>query len=344
MSPRHWITAALAAVVVAACSGASGKTPPDRAAATAVRVAAVTRDVLAQPVIATGMLGPKEEIGLSFKIGGVVARVLVDAGAAVAAGDTLAALDLSEIDAAVARAQSAADKAERDFARAKRLYADSVVTLSQLQDAETGVTAAKADLETACFNRRYAVIVAPAAGVILRRQTEPGELIAPGSSVFVLGSTARGVVLRVGLADRDVVRVQRRDSAVVRFDALPDREFAGQISEIGVAADPMTGTYRVEVRLPGTATLASGLVGQAEIRPRAGRPVILVPVEALLEADGGRGTVFVLADGRAQRREITIAFLAGDRVAVSGGLDGVTQVITEGAAYLEDNQAVTVRP
>lgn len=343
MSPRYWITTALAAVVVTACTGAAGKTP-DRSTATAVGVAPVTTDVLAQPVIATGMVGPKEEIGLSFKIGGVVARVLVDAGATVSAGDTLAALDLSEIDAAVARAQSAADKTERDFARAKRLYADSVVTLSQLQDAETGVTVATADLETARFNRRYAVIVAPAAGVILQRQTEPGELIAPGGSVFVLGSTARGTVLRVGLADRDVVRVQRGDPAVVRFDALPDREFAGQISEIGAAADPMTGTYRVELRLAGTTTLASGLVGQAEIRPRSGRPVMLVPVEALLEADGGRGTVFALADGRAQRREIAIAFLAGDRVAVSGGLDGVTQVITEGGAYLDDNQAVTVRP
>src|SRR6266498_4478874 len=174
---------------------------------TGVQTCALPISTITPPVIATGLLGPKEEIALSFKIGGVIARVLVDPGVRVSAGDTLAALDLSEIDAAVARAKSAADNAERDLARAQRLYADSVVTLAQLQDAETGTTAARSDLETARFNRRYALIIAPAAGVILRRDKEPGELAAPGAPVLVLGSTARGAVLRAGLADRDVVRV-----------------------------------------------------------------------------------------------------------------------------------------
>jgi RND family efflux transporter MFP subunit len=343
MLPRlvPFLVAAAAAV---ACSGAAGGTLPASDTAARVRVASVTREAITPPVVATGMVGPKEEIALSFKIGGVISRVLVDAGASVAAGDTLAALDLSEIDAAVARAQSAADKAERDAARAKRLYADSVVSLSQLQDAETGATVASADLQTARFNRRHAVIVAPAAGVVLQRQKEPGELAAPGAPVLVFGSAARGAVLRVGLADRDVVRVQKGDPAVVRFDALPGRELAGQISEIAAAAEPMTGTYRVEVQLPAASGLASGLVGSVEIRPRAARPVILMPVEALLEADGSRGAVFVFSDGRADRREITIAFLAGDKVAVAAGLDDQSLVISDGAAYLDDGAAVTVRP
>ena len=334
-------------LVIAACSGAAGKSlPADRETAALVRVAPVTEATITPPVIATGVLGPKEEIALGFKIGGVIARVRVDPGASVTAGDTLAALDLSEIDAAVARAQSAADNAERDLARAQRLYADSVVTLAQLQDAETGTTAARSDLETARFNRRYALIIAPAAGVILRRDKEPGELAAPGAPVLVLGSTARGAVLRAGLADRDVVRVGLGDSAVVRFDALPGRELAGRVSEIAAAADPMTGTYRVEVRLPEAVGLASGLVGQVEIRPRASQPVLLVPLDALLEADNDRATLFVSTNGRAERREVIVAFLAGDRAAVAanGSLAAGEQVITEGAAYLRDGQPVAVRP
>ena len=68
----------------------------------------------------------------------MISRIAVDAGATVAAGQLLAALDPREIDAAVTRAESAAEKAERDLARARRLYTDSVFTLSQFQDAETG--------------------------------------------------------------------------------------------------------------------------------------------------------------------------------------------------------------
>lgn len=328
--------------LLAACAGASGNELPARAA-TLVGAAPVTADSVAPPVVATGTLRPKDEIALSFKIGGVVSRVLADAGATVRAGAVLASLELPEIDAAVARAQSGADKAERDVARAKRLYADSVVTLAQLQDAETAANVARADLETARFNRQYAVIVAPAAGVILERQKQPGELVSPGTPILVLGSAARGTVLRVGLADRDVVRVRRGDPATVRFDALPGRELAGTVSEIAPAADPHTGTYRVEVRLPDATGLASGLVGQVEIRPRAVRPVMMVPIEALVEADGSRGTVFVLKDGRAERREVTIAFLAGERVALAGGVAAGEQVITAGAAYLQNGAAVQVR-
>jgi len=117
------------------------------------------------------------------------------------------------------------------------------------------------------------------------------------------------------------------------------------VSEIAAAADPQTGTYRVEVALPGAAGLASGLVGQVEFRPAAARPVTLVPISAVLEADGGRGALFTLSpDGRrAERRAITIAFLAGDRVAVTAGLEGVREVVTAGAAYLNDGDAVRVQ-
>jgi multidrug efflux system membrane fusion protein len=311
-----------------------------------VRVAPVTLERVTRPVTATGTLGPKEEIPLSFKVGGVIAQLRVDEGQAVRAGDTLALLDLSEIDAAVVRARSAADKAERDLARAQRLYGDSVATLEQVQNAETGRDVARAELETATFNRRYAIIVAPASGVILKRSAEPGELVQAGVPILKLGSHARGVVVRAGLADRDVVRVRLGDRAVVRFDAFPEQTFEGSVTELAGASDPMTGTYDVEVTIPGGSRLASGLVGQVQIRPAATHTVAVVPIESLLEADGSHATVFaVSADSqRAERRSVTIAFLTGDYVAVTSGLEGVTTVVTDGAAYLDDGSTLRIRP
>ena len=312
----------------------------------AVRVGRLAFELVTRPVTATGTLGPKEEVPLSFKVGGVIAQMRVDEGQSVRAGDTLALLDLSEIDAAVVRARSAADKAERDLTRAQRLYGDSVATLEQAQNAATGRDVARAELETATFNRRYAIIVAPASGVILKRSAEPGELVQAGISILKLGSHARGVVVRTGLADRDVVRVRLGDRAMVRFDAFPDRTFEGTVTELAGASDPMTGTYDVEVTIPAASRLASGLVGQVEIRPAATHRVALIPIESLLEADGSHAAVFaVSADGRhAERRSVTIAFLTGDRVAVTSGLEGVTAVVTDGAAYLDDGATLRIRP
>jgi RND family efflux transporter MFP subunit len=340
---KRLVLPVLLALAAGACSS-SGAGPRPVEEAITVKLAPVTVENMALPVTATGTLEPKEDVTLSFKVGGVVARVLVQEGQHVAKGQLLAALDLGEIEPAVTRARTASEKAERDFERAQRLYADSVATLEQLQNAESGRDAARAEYDAASFNRSHAVIVAPAAGVILRRNVEPGEVVNTGAPVLALGSRDRGQVMRAGLADRDLVRLHLGDRAVVRFAALPERTFEGVVTEIGAAADPATGTYGIEVALPSASGLVSGLVGTLEIRPRSATPVSLVPVEALLEANGSEGTVFTLtSDGRrAERRAVQLAFLAGEQVAVRSGLEGVRRVVTEGADRLDAGDRVEV--
>src|SRR5688572_778132 len=176
-----------------------------------------------------GLVAGKDEARLGFKVGGVVARVLVDEGDAVRAGQTLALLDPVEFDAQVSKAQSAAEQAGRDLARARALYRDSVTTLAQLEQATLGADVAAADLRAARFNRRHAAIVVSAPGVVLRRLAEPSEQVTPGQPVLVLRGQGGGVVLRAGLADRDAVRVRRGDAATVRFDAYPGETFDARV-------------------------------------------------------------------------------------------------------------------
>ena len=350
MTLSHFL--ALAAVVstttLAGCAPSSAEPPSRRAPAAVVRAAPVVDTVLARAIVAAGTVAPADEAALGFKIGGVIQRIAVDEGDAVRAGQTLAVLDLREIDAGLAKARSGAEKSARDLARMRRLYRDSVVTLAQFQDAETADEMARADLEAAAVNRRYAVIVAPAAGVVLRRSAEPGENIAAGAPVLVVGTRGGGNanLVEIGLADRDVVAVGRGDPAVARFDALPGRAFPGRLTRIGAAADPTTGTYLVEVTLDEGGTLAAGLVGTVEIRPKRGTPTALVPIESVLEADGSEATVYALSDdgARALRRRVTVAFIDGSRVAISDGLNGASRVLTDGAAYLDDGAAVRVAP
>lgn len=343
---RRWMISVLVWIALAACGDSDGQEADTTAAPIAVRSAPVANTVLARTIVAAGTVAPKDEISLSFKVGGVIERIAVDPGDVVRAGQVLAALDLREIDAGLTKARSSAEKAERDLARARRLYADSVVTLAQMQDAETAAELARADLQAAAFNRRYAVIVSPSNGTILRRSAEPGETVSPGTTVLVLGSRARGSVMEVGLADRDAMLVREGDPAVARFDALPEMEFHGRVSQIAGAADQGTGTYTVEVSLQGAGDLTAGLVGQVEIRPSKGAPTTLIPIEAILEADGAHATVYALsADGtRAERRRVTVAFIDGDRVAVSRGLEGAVAVLTDGAAYVDEGTVVRVTP
>jgi RND family efflux transporter MFP subunit len=344
----HTLTPILA-VLLAACGRAAAVPGADTApadAAVPVRLAPVTADGAALPVTGTGVVAAREEVPLAFKTGGVIADVRVREGDAVRAGQTLATLDLREIDALVSKSRSAAAKAARDHARAEALYRDSVATLAQVQDAATALEVARADLQAAEVNRRYAVVTAPAAGTVLRRHAEPGQTVGPGAPVLQVGSATSGMVVKVGLPDRDAVRVRLGDAALVRTDAWPDRELAGTVRQVAGAASPQTGTYEVQVALAAPAGLRSGMVARVRLAPRDAARAVTVPVEALVEADGDRATVFALdASGtRARRLPIEIAELRGARVAVRRGLDGVTRVVTGGAAYLDEGTRVRVVP
>jgi RND family efflux transporter MFP subunit len=342
--------ASLALILVTACGkgepdAGEGDTAASAAGAIPVRLAPVVDDSVAQPVTATGVVALRDEIALSFKIGGVVTQMLVREGDAVRSGQLLATLDLREIDAQVAKAQSAATKAERDLARVTRLQADSVATRQQFDDATTAAEVARADLQTAAVNRQYARIVAPTAGVVLRRTTEPGELVAAGATALTLGSRTSGTIVRASLTDRDVVRVRLGDRAVVHIDARAEREIRGTVRQIGATSDPRTGTYNVEIAVDAPTGLASGMIGRVEILAAGAERLRTVPVEALLEADGDRATLFALGpDGRAKRIPVEVAFVRGEQAGVRGGLAGATRVVTDGAAYLSDGAAVRVMP
>lgn len=338
--------AALTVPLIVACRDAVDTAPERRAPPVPVMLATVGDAASTTVVTGTGTFVSRDEIPLGFKIAGVVTRVLVDEGAAVQRGQILAALDLREIDAAVNKAQVGVDKAQRDLTRVQRLAADSVATLAQLQDATSALDASRADLASARMNREYAMITAPEAGTILQRLATPGTPVAPGAPLFVLGGTRRGRVLRVGLSDRDALRVQLGDRAAVTFDALPGRTFAGQVVLLGRAADPRTGTYAVEIALQRAGALPSGLVGQLRLTVRTPDISQSVPVEALLEAEHDSATVYVAerdATGtlRAVARRVRLQQLAGDRAGITGLARG-TSVVARGAAYVTEGAALEV--
>lgn len=330
------------------CGGDAAGAADDSAAVAApipVRTAVVEARAAAPAVIATGTLGAKEEIPLAFKIGGVIERISAEPGQSVRAGAILAQLVQTEIDAQVESAREGRDKARRDAVRVRALAKDSVATLSQLQDAETQLQVAEAQLRSAEFNRQYATVRAPADGIVLRRTAEAQQLIGPNVPIVLLRTERKGLVLRAGLSDRDAVRLSAGESGIVTFDAWPGVEFVGRIERISSAASLGSGTYEAEVSVnAGGRRLASGLIGKVVLAPRAGVKVPLIPIEALLEADGDSATVFLLdEDGRtARRRRVRVGFVDGSFAAIPDGIEVGRRVITAGASRLNDGSKVSL--
>ncbi|HXV40740.1 MAG TPA: efflux RND transporter periplasmic adaptor subunit [Steroidobacteraceae bacterium] len=339
---RNTFIGIAAALALAGCG--NGQQPAAEQAAAPVRVAVVETAPATASLRAVGAVAPADEVRLSFKSGGVVRSIEVQQGERVRAGQLLATLLQDEVAAAVTQARAVADQAARDLERGRALLADEVATREQVEGLTTANAVAQAQLRTALFNARHARIEAPADGVVLRRLAEPDELVAAGQPVLVVGNTGGGWIVRAALSDRDVVRVQEGQAAEVTLDAFPGRRFSGRVTEIAAAADPQTGTYEMKLAVdPAGARFVQGLVAKVVIAGDESESVAVVPVTSLLEADGSEATVFVVAEsGIAKRVAVQTGRLLGERVEVLGGLVPGDRVVTEGAAWLDDNDAVRV--
>ena len=330
------------AVALTGCSSPAAESAADH---TAVHVVAATAGPATPAILTNGVVANKEEMRLSFKVAGVIRSIHVEEGQTVHAGERLAEIEQTEINAQLEQARALADKARRDLARGERLYADEVISLEQLQDLRTAAATARAQLQGVQFNRGYSVITAPADGVVLRKLAQERELVPAGQAVLVVSAHGRGYVVRAALADRELVQLKLGDPAEVRLDAYAGRLLHGTLSEISGAADEKTGLFPVEVRLESPPpALASGLVAKLRLAPAAGRARALtyVPIGAVVEGSGDVASVFVVDGSRARRREVRVAFIDPSGVALAAGVAPGERVVTDGALYLEDNDPIDI--
>jgi RND family efflux transporter MFP subunit len=341
MSPAIPLVLLSCLALLSACSGEPQATAPRP---TPVRVQSATSGPASPAIQTNGIVEIKDEMRLSFKLGGVIKSIPVSAGQLVRAGERLAEIELTEVNAQVEQARQLAEKAQRDLERGERLYADQVISLEQLQDLRTQAEVQRAQLKSAQFNRGYSVITAPSDGVVLRTLAEERELVPAGQAVVLLGARDGGYVVRAALADREIVQLKLGDPAEIRMDAFPGQTFRGSLTEIASAADSSR-LFPIEIRFDAQPqSLASGLVAKISVSPSTAQAnkLTYVPIGAVVEGDGNSASVFVLNGDHVKRRPVRIAFIGADSVALTEGLRPGEPVVTEGALYLEENERIEV--
>lgn len=347
------LTKLILSVALASALFACGKqekepvtTPDTEGAAIAVKLAPVHPVTWSKPIVSSGLISTDNESRLSFKVGGIVQKIYVKEGAPVAAGQVLAALDLTEIDAQVSQARNNVEKTKRDLDRVQRLYADSATTLEQKQNAQTAYDVAQQAARIAEFNRQYSTVRATVSGKVIRKFANEGEFVAPGTPVLQVNTAgAQDWIVKVGLPDAEWLRVAVGDPVNVQTDAWPGVVFAGEVRTLSEGADPFNGLYPVEVRvLPSAYKLASGMFARVAIQPAQQKTTWRIPIEAIVEGQGQDAFVFVIgADGKhAKKVPIGVAFLQGDSAYIQRGLEAITHVVQEGAAFLTEYSSVTV--
>jgi RND family efflux transporter MFP subunit len=310
-----------------------------------VQVDPVERKELSVPIHTSGRLFPGVQSKFSFKTGGIVDKIYVDEGQSVKKGQLLAVLALAEVNAYMRKAENGYLKTKRDVERVQNLYNDRAATLEQLQNVKTAFEVAASDLEIARFNLKHSKIHAPSGGKILKRLVEVNEMIRAGYPVFVFGSTDNRWIVRVGVSLGDAVKLKKEDRAKVAFDAYPGKKFDAEVTEISEAVDPASGTVEVELEVrqqPDHFKLIAGFIAAVDIYPFEKKTYTLIPIDALVDAEGSEGFVFTVKDGKAWKVKISIAHLMNTHALVVEEDEPLRQVVTRGAPYLTDGSKVLV--
>jgi RND family efflux transporter MFP subunit len=335
-------------IIILSCSSnaETNKKPDTTGDAIPVRLAPVTGDSSVNTIHASGLISTEDEARLSFKIGGIIDQVLVEEGQFVKKGQLLATLKSTEIASQVNQVQLAVEKAQRDYQRAQNLYNDSVATLEQLQNARTGLEMAKQNLQQVSFNQQYSKIYAVSDGFIAKKLLNAGELANSGSAVLVMGAVSGKSkwILRAGVADREWAAIETGNRATVTTDAFPGKTFNARVSKKALAADAVSGSFQVELQVDfGKDQPAMGLFGNAIITSSKADTVFSIPYEALLEADGKNGFVFVTDDRKKVKRvQVTIGSIDNNRVYIQSGIEDHRYVVVSGSPYLSDGSLIAV--
>jgi RND family efflux transporter MFP subunit len=338
---------AVVTVVIQACTDSKGEGQriPKSTEPIPVKVMELQKSKAMNTIQASGQLTTDDETTLGFKTGGIVDAVYVKEGDQVKKGQLLAILDLTEINAGVSQARYAYEKAERDFKRVTNLFKDSVATLEQLQNTETGMSVAKEQLQAAMFNRSFSEIHAPANGYVLKKFVNAGQVVRPGDPILLTnGAQSGNWTLKVGVSDKQWTAIALNSKALVTFDAFLNRKFEAYVSRKSETSDVQTGSFTIELNVKAEgAKLARGMFGAAEIIGGEAASSWSIPYEAVLDANGNEGFVFVTSDNNTARKQpITIESFDGQSVRISHGLEEAQALIVAGSAYLTDGSSISI--
>jgi RND family efflux transporter MFP subunit len=368
MKPMNTLSKlALVALASAALAGIACKSQAAKDSASAetfgaapVKIIKVRRERITEKITYTGTLEARTKVNITPEVGGKIARIYVQAGDRVAKGQLLAELEtestrlqLKQAEAGVAVAEASYADALRNKERMDRLIKENAVSEQQREKVQLAFEASSAQLDQARAGlnlARHALDVslmkAPFAGVIASKNAEVGDVINPMMGGF--GGGAGGVLtlmdysrikITVAVSPQDVARIRRGQEAVLNVASLPGRPFRGVVSVVNLTADPLSKKFEVEVAVDNPeGVLRPGTFGNLVFEVQSHENALVVPQIAILE----NSYVYVVADGKAVRKDVTLGIQNTTMIEVLAGLAEGDPVVVEGNFGLEEGAAVQV--
>jgi len=322
--------------------------PPVNVTVMTVTAEPALRDTFDLPAV----VEPNRVVTLSAEVAGRIERIPLQEGSTVRADDVLIQLNADLIRPQVEMARAQYERDQIEYKRMAELVDMDATSRSDLDNATTNLARSKAQLAEVGAQLERTRILAPMAGVLNDLPVEVGEYVQPGMPVAELVETHPAKVV-VDVPERDVaffevgrpaeVLVAAKGESISRTGAMGETiSRTGTISFIDQLADPQTRSTRMEVAVANEGgLLRSGQIVRVRLTRRILDNAVLIPLLAVIPMEQGQA-VYVVNSSAAQRREVELGIIQGDRIQVRRGLEPGEKLIVAGHRFVAPGQTVTV--
>jgi RND family efflux transporter MFP subunit len=294
----------------------------------------------------SGTVSATERATLSFEAPGTVVEFPVENGQQVRKGQLLARIDTQDVQSRLAAAQAQENAAESAYERAKRLYAEGIVSLQQLETRRREYEVAQSEVTRAQEALTDTRLTAPFGGRVADTHVELNESVGPQAAVVTVQDLRRLEVV-VDVPEQDQLRRAFEEAPLrVSLPMLEEQSFPATLREITTTAAPSTRTYEATLTFdpPRGAGVLPGMSARAMVGGRAAaspEAPLVVPTSAVFSAADGTPSVWVVdSTMTVTPRPVTLGTPRDSTVAVQSGLQDGERIAATGVQQLQEGQPV----
>ncbi|HWT17178.1 MAG TPA: efflux RND transporter periplasmic adaptor subunit [Patescibacteria group bacterium] len=351
---RSLVTAAFIPLFLVFAAGCSGGGKPVEPAKPAIVVKPIPLEAMAIETYA-GDVRARVQGALGFRVGGKIEKRLVDVGARVRKGQTLATLvpddlelQVNAYEAAVATAEANLALADAELERHRQLLDKKYISQAlfdarsnQQKAAAAGLDQARAQLEVARNQSGYTQLLANATGVITAITAEVGQVVAAGQPVATLAHEGE-LEVAIDVPESRVSEFKPGRVVIAEMWAATGKRYPATIREVSPQADPATRTNAVKVAFDAPdADVQLGRTARIYLTDAARASSVLVPLSAIHEKDG-KPAVWVV-DAKTKQvalRAVTLGIYREDGATVTSGVGATDWVVANGVHKLQPGQVI----
>jgi membrane fusion protein (multidrug efflux system) len=313
---------------------------PGGGAAVPVEIAAVERRSVSSYLETNGTLEAEYEVDVVTRTAGPIVELLAEEGMQVREGQALARIDDRELKAQVATAEVALAEMRRNHERALAARDQQLISEEVYDQALAAMESAEAVLNERQIQLAYTTVTAPFDGVIVERAVKGAENLAANQRLFRI-SDFNPLLCPIQVPEKELSNLRVGQPGYVVVESWPGQRFSARVLRISPVIDAVSGTIKVTLEVSGQGKLRPGMFASVFLVIDTHENALVIPKQAL-SLESLADAVYIVADGVAARRDVTLGFEEAEVVEVTGGLQEGDQIIVVGQDGLSDGTPLNV--